>query len=638
MIRTVTQKAMLSGILLFFITAAVYARTGGHQFINLDDALYILENPVVKTGLSVGSIGWAFTSTFASNWHPVTWLSHMLDVQLFGLNPAGHHLMNVILHAVSALLLYYVLTRITSAPWQSLFVAAMFALHPLHVESVAWVAERKDTLSGIFWTLTLLLYARYAEKPGTGRYLTALLCFAIGLMSKPMLVTLPLILLLLDYWPLNRLRSRDGEGDGEGAKLPALSLLKEKIPFLLLSALSSGITIHAQHQGGSMANLEKAPLLLRGANAIISYARYIVDTVWPRDLAVLYPFPNSIDPVALAGAALLLAMISGAVFIAGHRAPWLRVGWLWFLVTLLPVIGLIQVGGQARADRYTYIPLTGLFIMAAWGVPPVLERWRHCRKTLAIAALSAVCALTVVTWRQIGIWKDSATLFRHTLAVTSNNHLIHNNYGNALSDRGDLQAAMLQYREALRILPRSHLAHNNLGMALTRQGRYAEAIGHFRDALTARPDYLLAMVNLGNALSATGKTDEALAQYLQALKLDPMSRDANLNLALLYMKTGNRDEAIRHYDTVVNAEPRSPLAPLAMGIGLAQQGKLDEASGFLSQALQLAPDSADVHFNMGVFLARQGRNAEAREHFARALKARPDSITARQWLQQMGQP
>ncbi|MDU0457925.1 MAG: tetratricopeptide repeat protein [Geobacteraceae bacterium] len=630
------RPATMLCVLMLLVTLAVFARTAGHEFINFDDTIYVTDNPAVKDGLKARTIAWAFTATTASNWHPLTWLSHMTDVQLFGLNPRGHHLTSVVIHAASALLLFLLLAQITSAPWQSLFVATMFALHPLHVESVAWVAERKDVLSGLFWTLTLLLYARYTRKPGMGRYLATLACFALGLMAKPMLVTLPLVLLLLDWWPLGRYSPGDvGEG---GAKVVAKSLLKEKIPFLALSALSSLLTVYAQHHGGAMATLDKAPPGMRVSNAVIAYATYISDTFWPHDLALLYPFPTSILLGQFVAAAILLVLISAVVVYAGRRYPWLAVGWLWFLITLLPVIGLIQVGGQSHADRYTYIPLTGLFIMIAWGIPQLLQGWSRQRLVLGILAGAAVCAATAATWHQLGYWRNNITLYRHTLEVTRDNYLIMNNYGIAMDQAGDYDSALKLYREALRIWPRSAFAHNNAGAVLARKGRYGEALEHYREALRLKPDYVMAIVNMGSSLAGLGKPDEALQSYERALALDSSSADVHLSMALLLIKSGQPAVADRHYQAALRLDPYSTKAPVNMGVELARQGRLNEAAEYFSQALAIDPDSVEANFNFGVFLAKQNRYEEAARYFQNVLRIRPDSVLARNWLRRLGRP
>jgi tetratricopeptide (TPR) repeat protein len=614
---------------------AVYGQTANHGFIHFDDSVYVTDNPHVKGGITGANIAWAFTATSASNWHPLTWLSHMTDVQLFDLNPRGHHLTSVVMHAASALLISLLLARITAAPWQSLFVAALFALHPLHVESVAWVAERKDVLSCLFWMLTLILYAGYARQRGAGRYMATLACFSIGLMAKPMLVTLPVVLLLLDYWPLERFRPGQDQ-DGTSAATSVAKLAWEKIPFFLLSALSAAITIHAQHQGGAMKNLDAVPLMLRIGNAMVSYIQYLLKAIWPHDLALLYPIPASIPPWQILGSALLLLAISTATIRCRRSHPYLMVGWLWYLVTLLPVIGLIQVGGQSMADRYTYIPLTGIFIIAAWGANDLLDGWRQRRPVLSILAIAIICALTAATWHQLGYWRDSITLYRHTLAVTRDNYLILNNLGIAMDEQGNHQAAVELYEEALRAWPRSANAHINLGAVYAHEGKFEEAIGHYREALRIQPDYTLAMVDMGKALTSIGRPDEAITQFEQALKLDNGLADAHLNLALLLRKAGRVDEASRHYETVLKLEPYSVKAPNNMGIALAQEGKLAEAAGYFADAVRIDPASVEAHFNLGVALARMNRRDEAIRQFEQVLRLKPDSAAGRGWLEKLG--
>ncbi len=621
-------------LVLLVITLAVYLQTGNHQFINFDDTAYVTENPHVKGGITADNLAWAFTSTAASNWHPLTWLSHMVDVQLFGLNPRGHHLTSVFLHTASTLLLFFLLVQITGASWQSLFVAALFALHPLHVESVAWVAERKDVLSCFIWLLTLLLYARYAKKPANGRYVATMVCFAVGLMAKPMLVTLPVVLLLLDFWPLQRLQ---GGGADKDAAAPSLAaLLKEKIPFFLLSLLSSVVTIVAQHHGGAMKDLETAPLGLRLGNSVVAYTAYIIKAVWPDDLAILYPFPSSIPLWRIAGSLMVLIAVTVAVVSYRYRRPYLLTGWLWFLVTLLPVIGLVQVGGQSMADRYTYIPLTGLFIMAAWGIPDLLRGYRQQKAILAFLAGTAVAASAAMTWRQLGYWKDNVTLYRHTLQVTSGNYIILNNYGIALDELGDHAGAIRVYEEALQVWPKSANAHINLGAVYAHEGKFAEAIEHYREALRIKPDYVLAMVDMGKALAGLGRSDEAIAQYEQALRLDPDFADVHLNLAIALLKSGRDKEALQHYEAYLRLEPHSVKGPINMGTAFAQEGRFDEAIGCFAQALRINPESAEAHFNMGVALARLRRGDEAAAHFSQVLRLRPGTEAARRWLETLG--
>jgi Tfp pilus assembly protein PilF len=627
------RPTILLCVLLAAFTMAVFAQTGNHQFINFDDTIYVTNNPHVQGGITADNVAWAFTSTAASNWHPLTWLSHMADVQLFGLNPRGHHLTSVLLHIASTLLLFLLLARLTGSVWRSLFVAALFALHPLHVESVAWVAERKDVLSCFFWLSTLLLYARYLNKPALGRYLPVLLCFAAGLMAKPMLVTLPVVLLLLDYWPLNRFRQQPA---AEGAAAPSLAfLVKEKLPFFLLSGISSAVTLYAQRQGGAMKNLDAIPLGLRIENSMVAYAKYLGGTLWPHDLAILYPFPSSLPMWQAVGSFLLLALITVLTIWYRRCYPYLLVGWCWFLVTLVPVIGLVQVGGQSMADRYSYIPIIGLFVMAAWLVPDLARGWRYRLEFLAITAALVVSASAAATLWQLRYWQDSISIFRHTLQVTSGNYLILNNYGIALADSGDLEGAVAAYREALRVWPNSANAHINLGGTLARQGKFEEAIGQYDEALRLQPNYALAYANRGKAMAGLGRTGEANGQYEQALKLDPALADAHLSLAILLMQQGQRAAALGHYESARLLEPYSTKAPINLGAALAKEGRLAEAAEFFNQALRIDPACVEAQFDLGVALAKQGKPDDAARHFSEVLRLKPDSGAARHWLKEL---
>jgi len=617
---------------LFIVTLVIFWQTGEHQFINFDDPLYVTNNPRVKEGLTGDNIVWAFTTTAASNWHPLTWLSHMTDVEFFGVNPRGHHLMNVFIHTASTLLLFLLLARITLAPWQSLFVAALFALHPLHVESVAWVAERKDVLSSFFWLLTLLFYAGYVRHRKVKFYLLALASFVIGLMAKPMLVTLPVIMLLLDYWPLNRFM-REPEHGGTTADGTLFLLVREKLPFFLFSALSSLVTLFAQQKGEALKSLDVTPFGLRVGNAVIAYVKYLAKTIWPQNLAILYPFPLSVPLWQAFGSCLALVFISGVTIRYRRRYPYLLVGWFWFLVTLVPVIGLIQVGGQSMADRYTYIPLTGLFIMGSWLILDLLRGWSQRRIILAVLAIGIISALAATTWLQLGYWKDNISLYRHALQVTTGNYPILNNYGTALADQGNVDEATRQYEEALRVWPKSALAHVNLGVVLANQGKFMEAIRHYDEALRLIPDYALAHGNLGRALVSQGKIDEAIVHYKEALRIDPSLADIHLNLGILLLKTGQHETAFEHYRTYLRLEPSSTKGPINMGAELAQEGKIAEAMGCFNQALAIDPDSVEAHFNLGVILARQNRTGEAIQHFSHVLKLRPDLQGARRWME-----
>lgn len=568
-------------ICLFLIVAtlAIYWQAGNHEFVSYDDPTYVTENRFVQKGLTLESISWAFTATHASNWHPLTWLSHMLDCQLFGLNPGMHHLTSLLLHIASSILLFLVFRRMTGALWCSAFVAALFALHPLHVESVAWVAERKDVLSAFFWLLTMWSYTWYVERSGINRYLLVLLFFIMGLMSKPMLVTLPFVLLLLDYWPLGRFQL--GQSGNykilDIPKSPVRRLILEKVPFFVLAMISSVVTFIVQQSGGAVSSLDAIPLKIRTANALVSYVSYIGKMIWPHKLEVIY-LHHMLPGWQVAGACLLLLSVSLLVVRIVKKHPYLAVGWLWYLGTLVPVIGLVQVGVQSMADRYTYIPLIGLFIIIAWGVPELVARWRHNKIGLTILAVSLLSVLMATTWTQVRYWKNSITLFQHAIDVTANNCVAHNSLGMALAEQGDTTKAIEHYYEALRIQPGLVIVHNNLGNIMAKQGKLREAIKYYSEAVRIKPDYAKARYNLGIVLAHQGKFREA----------------------------------IKHYSEAVRIKPGYAMAHFKLGFALAQQGSFGEAISHYSKAVRLNPDfSAVVSYNIACMHARQNKIKES---------------------------
>jgi len=482
-------------------TLLVYWQCAGHDFIILDDQLYVTMNPYIQQGLTWEGAQWAFSAVStqtSGNWHPVTWLSHMLDIELFGLNPTGHHLVNVALHALNAALLFLVLSSMSGALWRSALVAALFALHPLHVESVAWVAERKDVLSTLFWMLTLMLYLAYLKRPGALRYLAALAAFALGLMAKPMLVTLPLVMLCLDFWPLRRLAASTGmpEAAPPGEASPGApagekswpGLVLEKLPFLGLTALFCAVALYAQHQGGHVPDLATLPLQSRLYNAFLAYCGYLANAFWPHALAIHYPLPKLISPLPALGCLLLLAGLTAAAAAKFRRHPYLIVGWLWFLVTLVPVIGLVQVGRQSMADRYMYIPLIGLSIAVVWGVPALFPALARRRALLATASVAALLAFSALTWQQLGHWRDSQALLQHTIRVTGPNYFAHFLLGNALFQKGRYQEALPHYLETVRVVPDDEPAHYKIGVISMMSGDLQRAIAHLSISLTLDPN------------------------------------------------------------------------------------------------------------------------------------------------------
>jgi tetratricopeptide (TPR) repeat protein len=502
------REAIAISALLVILVFAVFGQTLGHGFVNYDDNKYVYDNPIVSKGLSLPGIAWAFTHVYASNWHPLTTMVHMLDCQLYALRPAGHHLTNVLLHAASCVLLFLLLLDMTGATWRCAFVAALFAIHPLRVESVAWISELKDVLSGLFFVLTLWAYLRYTRRPESmGRYASVLLCFALGLMSKPMLVTVPFVLLLLDCWPLDRFRN--------ASRIPAL--LKEKIPLFALSLLSCVATSFAQK--GAIQPGEHFPLPIRLGNALAAYVVYLGKLLYPRHLAVLYPLVKEGPPAwQVAGASLLLAALTAGAYLLRRRQPCLLVGWLWYLGMLVPVIGILQVGSQAYADRYTYLPQIGLCIAVTWAVADWSLGWRYRHLLLGSIAAIYLSVLSIAAWHQTTYWRDNITLWTHTLECTRDNYIAHNNLGNALTMRRRPAEAIAQFQEALQIQPAYTLARYNLGVALAGQGRTGEAIPQFQQVLQARPDYLLARCYLGVALAEEGRPREAIAQFRAALQ------------------------------------------------------------------------------------------------------------------------
>ena len=545
-------------IALAATVAIVYWPVRHFGFVRLDDPLYITDNPYVRNGLSWSAVQWAFTSGHAANWHPVTWLSHLLDVELFGFEAGGHHLVNVLIHALTSVILLRVLFRMTGAFWRSALVAGLYGLHPLHVESVAWVAERKDVLSALFWTLTLWAYWAYVRESSRARYGVMLVAFAVGLMAKPMVVTLPFALLLLDVWPLRRLELRAGWW------AHARPLVWEKIPLFVLSAASSVITFVAQQHGGTVASSVRLPLVERIGNALISYIAYLEKTIWPLRLAAYYPYPLVLPAAQVVACAILLVAVSIAAVIVGRRRPYVLVGWLWYVGTLVPAIGVVQVGTQAMADRYTYIPLIGIFIIFAWGTADLLARWPQAAMPAAIAAIMILIMCAVGSRRQVGYWENGTTLWTHALDVTRDNYAAHTFFGNALATQGDVDRAIAEYNEALRIRPDYPEAHNNLGPALASKGRTDDAVTHFVEAIRLRPNYADAHNNLGVALASQGKLDDAIAQYTEALRVEGDDSRTHGNLGLALQAKGQTDEAIRELELALRLNPNNASARNAL--------------------------------------------------------------------------
>jgi Flp pilus assembly protein TadD len=620
---------------LVALTTVAYSGVGRLPLVPLDDQGYVYENPHVMAGLTAAGIRWALTTMDMANWHPLTWLSHMLDVQLFGLDAGYHHLTNLAIHALNTLLLFLLLARTTGALGRSACVAALFAVHPLHVESVAWVAERKDVLSTFFWLLTTGAYVWYARAPGRWRYTAVVAGLALGLMSKPMLVTLPFVLLLLDVWPLGRV-SFAGEqiGDKGGAVRTArvqtaLALAREKIPLFVLAACSSVVTVLAQSRGGAVRPLELLPIGVRVATALTSYVMYLVKAVWPSRLAVFYPLDRSIHFWQVGGALAVLVAITWLAIGARRRQPYLLVGWLWYLGTLVPVIGFVQVGMQSMADRYTYVPLIGVFVMGVWGISDAVARWAGRRVALPAAAAVIVIACTVATRAQVTLWQDARTLWTHALAVTGDNELAHVAVGTLLGAEGRYAEAVPHFREAIRIAPDSATAHRDLGLALISMGRLDEAVEHLSMAVRYQPSFVQAQHELGAALAGLGRYGEAIPHYLEALRLDPSQPATHWALGVALMTFGRADEAIAHYQEALRLRPDFAKAHNDLGFALMAEGKNEEAKSHFAEALRLEPDLTEAHDNLGFALAAEGRLAEAIPHLAEAVRLNPRFELAR---------
>ncbi len=623
--RQAIHQLILVSLLLILATFVAYWQVWNHDFVYYDDNVYVTENKHVQAGLTTEGIVWSLTAIYASNWHPLTWLSHMLDCQLFGMDAGWHHLTNLLFHISNALLLFIILKRMTGNLWPSGFVAAAFALHPLHVESVAWIAERKDVLSTFFWMLTLYFYFSWTKRKRNFKYLVALCVFILGLMAKPMLVTLPFVLILLDYWPLRRIHTHIEKSDHNNSHRRKVSFhfVLEKIPFFFVVAIACALTLFAQEKGGAVVSLDVYSIGVRIANALVSYLEYIGKMFWPIKLAVIYPHPGVPPLWKIVFAILFLTSASVFAIKSRRKRPYLTVGWFWYLGTLIPVIGLVQVGSQAFADRYTYIPLIGLFIVIAWGIADITANWRQRQIILATLAGALFLILTVLSSLQVDRWRNSVTLFKHTLDVTVDNWLAHNNLGLALADQGQIKEAMDHYQEALRLRPNYQDAHNNLGVALADQGRIREAIDHFQEALRLRPNDEDAHNNIGVALANQGRTKEAIDHFQEALLLRPNDEHTHNNLGLALADQGQVIEAIVHYQEALRLRPNYQDAHNNLGVALADQGRIREAIDHFQEALRIEPKNPEPYCNLGAIYRSQGKYEKAAEYYQKALSLQP---------------
>ena len=679
---------------LALATIAVYLPVRDHEFLNYDDQ-DIFANPHVAGGFTWENVAWAFTSTDHANWFPLTRLTHMLDWRLFGKWAGGHHLVNVGLHAACGILLMLVLSWMTGRRWPSAAVAALFLVHPLHVESVAWAIERKDTLSGLFWMLTMAAYVWYVHRPGIRRYGPVFLSLALGLMSKPMLVTLPLALLLLDWWPLGRfrrgpapavqgqaLRQNSGTEARRSRKpaclrasvpscptFPLARLVAEKVPLLALAAASSIVTYVVQSGGGAITGGEHLRFAERLANALVACAAYLAKTVVPVNLAIFYPLDRHMPMGEIVGAGAILAALTISAALLRRRLPYAAVGWFWFAGALVPVIGLVQVGGQSMADRYTYLPLVGVFIALAWGAADLAARWRLPQSVPAAAGAASIAACIALTAVQLRYWADSEKVFQHAVDVTRENWRAQDNLGLALAEKGRKDLAIVHYREAVRIKPlfaeaHNHLAaalvalgrtdgideavrscdaalridpndadaHVNMGGALAARGQPADAIKHYRDAIRANPACAEAYTNCGIALAAQGSFDQAMECYRKAILIKPDAHEIHNNLAVALASTGKTDEAVREYREAIRIKQDYAEAHANLGAALAALNRPDEAIAEYLDAIRINKDFAEAHNNLAVTLAARGRIDEAIGHYREAIRINPNYEQARRNL------
>jgi tetratricopeptide (TPR) repeat protein len=622
---TPIRPQVLISLALTVAIVVVYWQVRHFDFIYVyDDLEYVIENRHVHRGISVEGIAWALRTFHSANYHPLTWLSHMLDAQLYGVDPGQHHLTNVLFHIANTLLLFVLFYRMTGFAWRSGFVAALFALHPLHVESVAMIAERKDVLCTFFWMLTLLSYTTYTAQQKAGWYFVTLAGFVLGLLAKPMAVTLPFVLLLLDFWPLDRFKTPAG-GVVKGPQLRStvIRLILEKTPFFVLSAIASWVTFLAQLSKGAVAAPEVYPLAQRVTNAAVSYGSYLGKTFWPYPLAVFYPYRTTIAPWQFIAALLLIAAVTALVLIGFRKHPFLIVGWLWYLGTLVPVIGLVQVGDQAMADRYTYIPLIGIFILIAWGGAEILKNRRY--KAFVCTAASAVIfpILMVLTWVQISTWSDGITLFRHAAGIFEGSWVIHNNLGAALHRKGENTAAIQQFKMALDISPGNADAHYNLAVFFGSQGKTAQAVAHYRKTLRMKPDHVEALNNLGGELIVRGDTADGIKYCQRALEIDPQYANAHSNIAVALTAAGKVNEAISHYRQALALMPDNVKLHRALGNLLVQKGRWREAQSHYARALELDPENEKAYRMMGDFLGDMGDFKGAEVYYSAALRLSP---------------
>lgn len=613
--------------LLILTIGAVYCQVRHFDFVNFDDPEYISGNNHVRAGLTWAGVKWAFTSTAAANWFPLTWISNMAAYQVFGLDSGWHHLVNVLFHTLASLLLLAALRRMTGALWPSAFVAFVFALHPLHVESVAWVAERKDVLCALFWCLTLWCYARYVSRPSGTRYAFVVLAFCGGLMSKSMIVTLPVVLLLLDIWPLRRIDIWPLKGPVR------LALLWEKAPLLALAGAVSAVTLVSQRQGHAVRSLTSLPIGLRIANAAWTYVAYIGRMFWPAKLAVYYPYSHHLSASQLLLAVVALLGMTTLAVRWFRSYPYIAIGWFWYLGTLVPVIGLVQVGGQSSADRYTYLPTIGLTIILAWGGVDLLKRFPQARKAIAAAAVVLVCICLTLTGIQASYWANSGLLFQHAVDVTTGNYIADNNLADYYLTQMRTEEARAPVLEALRLNPYYPEAHVNLATILRRTGRMGESEQQYQEAIRLQPINASAHAGYGALLLQENRAGDAVGEFARVVELQPEDADGRYNLGRVLAAVGRFDQGVAQLTEAIRLRPDYADAHHSLAVALAGRGRLNEAVAEFQAEARLKPEDASVHSNLGMLLAGVGRLDEAISEYSEALRIQPNSEAARRGLE-----
>jgi tetratricopeptide (TPR) repeat protein len=594
---------------------AVYWPVYKYDFIKYDDDTYVAENKNIQSGFTLNNLKWSFTTGYASNWHPLTWMSHTLDFTIFKWRAGGHHITNVLFHIANTILLFYFLKKATSMLWPAFFVAAAFALHPLRVESVAWIAERKDVLSTFFWLLTMLAYVNYAKNQKIKWYSITLILFVLGLMSKPMLVTLPFVLLLIDYWPLERKLNK--------------SLVIEKIPFFILAFISCIITYIFQQKGGAVTEVAAYGLKNRIAGVIIYYGEYLWKMIWPAKLAVLYPyFVSDLTTIKIITSGAALLAICAIVIWFGRRHKFLTFGWLWYLGTLVPVIGFVQIGAHTIADRYTYVPLIGIFLAVVLGARQLFQK--HA-KVLAVFGVAVLIAWGVVSAQQLKYWKDSLTLFKHTIQITKKNYIIMTNYAASLNDAGRHEDAIKFSRKLIEMKPTSPENHNSLGCSLLNTGKNDEAIDEFRLALKYKPDFPQAYYNMGIAVSDFNNFEKAVLFFQKAIECKPDYIDAYVKLVTTLNNLQRFAQAVEACDKALRIAPKNVILRGYHGMALSSVGRIDEAIEEIKYVVNERPDDTQMRRNLGILLAKKGLNVQAAEEYRKILQIEPNNSNV-QWL------